>query len=269
MLPSSSSPWKPATTTTRPAARSARMRRSSMWMMRALLWDAVGADVHLVAGVRAREAAVRLQRHREQRDRHLLAGGEQDVELAGFGTFLNAARKVEQAVGVPAHRGDHDHDVVAPLAGACDLGGDVRDPFDAPDRRASELLNDQAHVRGTHDRAPPPRELLAHPTLDGPDGLVHARRIVASGLRQLRPPAPAPADLARHVVRERACPRSGRCSPSSPPATRATFPALTVASTTAAEPSRLLSRSTVSRSAFGSAPSIFAASTLSPSTSTA
>ncbi|KAG0754242.1 hypothetical protein G6F22_021095 [Rhizopus arrhizus] len=39
MWPSGSMPWKPVTMTTRPASRSARMRASSMELMRAFVKD--------------------------------------------------------------------------------------------------------------------------------------------------------------------------------------------------------------------------------------
>ena len=57
-----------------------------------------------------------------------------DIELAGVGTRLNVSRKSEQAIGLAAHRGDHDDDVVAPVAGASDPGGDPCDALQAPHR---------------------------------------------------------------------------------------------------------------------------------------
>ena len=123
------------------------MRWSSMWTMRALLWALSVRMWDLMAGVRTRGAAVCLQRHREQRDGHLLAGGEQNVELAGIGALLNVVREIEQAVRLAAHRGNDDDDIVAPLASAPDFRGNMRDPLEAPDRCAPELLNDQSHGR--------------------------------------------------------------------------------------------------------------------------
>ena len=110
-----------------------------------LVMGAVGADVDLMAGVRACGATLRLKRHREQRDGHLLAGREQDVELARVGGLPDAACEAGEAVRLAAHRGNDHHNVVASLAKAHDLRRDAGDPFEAPHGGASELLDDQGH----------------------------------------------------------------------------------------------------------------------------
>ena len=117
------------------------MRWSSMWTMRALVCALSGADAYLMTGIGTRGATVLLQRHRKQGDGHLLPGREQDVELAGGRPLLNAPGKAEQPVRLAAHRGNHDDDVVAALAGTPDSGGDARDTLEAPYRGASELLD--------------------------------------------------------------------------------------------------------------------------------
>ena len=148
MLPPSSSPWETGDDDhsprreVRPDAPVVDVDDARPGM------GAVGADAHLMAGVRTRGATVLLQGHRKQGDGHLLAGREQHVELSGAGTLLNALREAEQAVRLPAHRGDHDNDVVTPRARPLHCGGDARDALEAPDRGASEFLNDQAHDGG-------------------------------------------------------------------------------------------------------------------------
>ena len=58
------------------------MRSSSIVEDARLGERAVGQDAHLAAGVALRLEPHLLQRDREQADRHLLAGGGDDVELA-------------------------------------------------------------------------------------------------------------------------------------------------------------------------------------------
>ena len=82
MSPSSVVPWKPATTATRPASRAAWMRSAVMRWMRARVWAASVTMPDLRPGERAGGMAERLERHREEADRDLLAGGEDHVHLA-------------------------------------------------------------------------------------------------------------------------------------------------------------------------------------------
>ena len=50
-----------------------------------------------------------------------------------------------EVVGRLAHGRDDDDDVVAAAAGAHDVLGDGTDPVGVGDRRAAELLDEQAH----------------------------------------------------------------------------------------------------------------------------
>jgi hypothetical protein len=140
MLPFSSTPWKPATTTAKPLSRSRLILPSSMLTMRAL-----------VKALSVRTAPVRRyscgldadvhQRHRQQADRHLLAGRGNDIQFAGIGVSLNFLRQRDQPVGLAAHGGDHHHDPVSLRLPAGDAPGDVLDPLGRADRGAAVLLN--------------------------------------------------------------------------------------------------------------------------------
>ena len=78
----------------------------------------VGDHAGLGAGERLRGVAERGDRHRHQRHRDPLAGGEQHVELARRRQRRHLLGEVAQLVGGVAHRRDDDDDVVARLAGA-------------------------------------------------------------------------------------------------------------------------------------------------------
>ena len=84
-------------------------------------------------------------RHREQRHRDPLAGGEQHVELARRRQRRHLLGEVAQLVGGVAHRRDDDDDVVAGLAGVDDALRDALDAGGISDGRAAVLLDDDAH----------------------------------------------------------------------------------------------------------------------------
>ena len=145
MLPASSTPWKPATTTTLPAVEVGADfllvdREDARLGVRA-----VGEDPHLRAGVAARLHALLHQRHRKQRDRDLLAGGHHDVELARVRVRLNVLRERDQAVGLARHRRDDDDELVPARLPVRDAARDVLDALGAADGSAAVLLDDQSH----------------------------------------------------------------------------------------------------------------------------
>ena len=105
----------------------------------------VGDDAGLRAGERARLVAEVGDRHREQRHRDALAGGQQHVELARGRQRGDLLGEVDQLVGGVAHRGDDDDDVVAGLPGVDDPLGDPLDALGVGHGRAAVLLHDQAH----------------------------------------------------------------------------------------------------------------------------
>ncbi len=105
----------------------------------------VGDDPHLPAAVAARLDAELEQRHREEADRHLLAGGGDHVELARIGMRLDFPGERDQAIGLARHGRGHDHDLVAGGAPLRDTARDIADALDRAHRGAAEFLNDQRH----------------------------------------------------------------------------------------------------------------------------
>ncbi len=187
-------PWKPATMTTLPASISSRTRRGSMLAMRArpyrpsVVIPACG-PVRLMAAI-----AERVERHREQRRRLVLARGEQDVELARVGVVGDGRGEPEQLVGRVAHGADTT--TTRSWPGRALARDAPRDPLDAVgvgDGRATEFLDDEGgrhrgafyrpaprgprgHVRRTrcahrHEAAAPTRDRLrcVDPAHRGPD----------------------------------------------------------------------------------------------------
>ena len=73
----------------------------------------------------------------------MLAGREQDVELARIGLVGDRRGEAEQLVGRVAHRRHDDDEVVAGRALAGDPPGDAPDPVGVGERRATELLDDE------------------------------------------------------------------------------------------------------------------------------
>ena len=105
----------------------------------------VGDDARLGAGEGPRLVAELGDRHRQQRHRDPLTGGEQHVELARRRQRRHLLGEVAQLVGGVPHRRDDDHDVVPGLAGADDALGDALDPGGIGHRGAAVLLHDDAH----------------------------------------------------------------------------------------------------------------------------
>jgi hypothetical protein len=114
----------------------------------------VRQDARLGAGERDRLEPAGLDRDREQRHRHALAGGEQHVELAA-GRLRDPARsgrrlprEGEEPVRRLAHRADDDDDVVARAPGGGDAIGDAADLLDVGHGGAAVLLHDDGAPRG-------------------------------------------------------------------------------------------------------------------------
>ena len=230
--------------------------------------DAGGAHAHLAAGERARRDAAFAQRHGQQRDRHLFAGGQQHVHFARIRFARDAGGEVDQPVGVIAHGGDDDGDAIAALAHGGDFFGDALDQLDGADRGAAVFLDDQGH-RGrrrllANQECPHLRaELGAHEGFDAGERGTERGRVVAAGLREVRPTAALAADLARHVADQLARLDLARVWSAVTPATSVILlVASTEASTMTALLSLSLSWSTALRSAPASAPSTCAATQL-------
>ncbi len=106
---------------------------------------AIGEDTDLIASVGHRRNAALDQRHGQQGDRHLLARGHHDVQLARNRLLADLLGQIDQTVGFAAHcRDDHDN-VIATVAEFLDLFGHLLDSFDGADRGAPKLLYDQSH----------------------------------------------------------------------------------------------------------------------------
>ena len=119
------------------AAR-ARCRRSGPGRSgRRCVMPACG-PVRLIAG-----DAERVERHRHEGRALVLAGREQDVELARVGLVGDRRGEAEQLVGGVAHRGHDDDEVAAGGALAGDPAGDALDAVGVGDGRATELLDDE------------------------------------------------------------------------------------------------------------------------------
>ena len=111
---------------------------------------AVGGDAGLRPGQADRRHAERVEGHRDERRALVLAGGQQDVELAGVGLVGDRRRERQQLVGGVAHRG-HDDDELRPArALAHDPPRDPLDALGARDGRAAELHHDEGSGHGRH-----------------------------------------------------------------------------------------------------------------------
>ena len=145
MLPLSSMPWKPATTTTLPVARSRRMFVLVDREDAGLGVGVVGEDAHLEAGVALRLDAQPVQREGEEPDGDLLARGGDDVDLARIRIGVQLLREREEAVRLAGHGRDHDDDLVAFLHEPLDPARDLADALGAAHGGAAVLLDDEGH----------------------------------------------------------------------------------------------------------------------------
>ena len=88
-----------------------------------------------------------LDRHREQRDRALLAGREQHVVLAEVGAVpADLVGPGHELIGLAGHRRHHHGDAVSRLDGVDDTPGDPADVLEVRDARTPEFLDDQCHA---------------------------------------------------------------------------------------------------------------------------
>jgi hypothetical protein len=106
---------------------------------------AVGEDAHLPAGVAFRLQAQVFERHGQQRNGDLLAGGDHHVEFARVGLRLNLLGQPDQPVGLARHGGEYHHHLMAEHFEFGDPLGDCADAFDVGDRGAAVFLYDECH----------------------------------------------------------------------------------------------------------------------------
>ena len=122
-------------------------------MMRASTWRSLVMMPGLAAGEADRVAAQLADRHRQQRHRDALAGGQQHVELAAVGVRRDLLGQREQLVGGVAHRRHDDDDVVPGAPRPHDALGDLPDAVDVRDAGAAVFLDDDGHANSLRIRA--------------------------------------------------------------------------------------------------------------------
>jgi hypothetical protein len=119
--------------------------------------------------------AGRLDREGEQADRHLLPGGHHHVLLPLARPLVHHLDQLQQTVGLPGHRRDHDHQVVTRRPRLETPPCDRPDALRVRHRRAPVFLDPQRHRRPLlHAARAPPR----------PGGLAASARS-RSGMRPL------------------------------------------------------------------------------------
>ena len=138
-------PWKPATIAMLPWSIEASMR-PGRHVDAGLAVHRRGERPACEPGERLGLEAQGVDRHRQQRHRDPLTGGEQHVELAALGHRHDLLGQVDQLVGGVTHRRDDHRDVVAGLLGVDDAFGDPLDPLGVGDGRAAVLLHDETHA---------------------------------------------------------------------------------------------------------------------------
>ena len=114
---SSLSPWKPATTAISPVVEGAPHALGGDPGDAGPGVGAVGAHADLGPGEGARLEAEGVQGHGEERDGHLLAGGQQHVHLARIGRGGDVLGEGHEPIGGLAH-GRHHDDQAVPAARA-------------------------------------------------------------------------------------------------------------------------------------------------------
>jgi hypothetical protein len=130
-----------------PFFRSSRIFLSSIFSMRALEKALSVMDRDLVPHVALGLVPHRLQAHRKQGDGHLLAGGDQHVVFPFAGKFARLVGQRDQLVGLPGHRRNDHHHVIAVVVGFGHAPGNIADPVDGTDRSPTILLHNQGHIR--------------------------------------------------------------------------------------------------------------------------
>jgi hypothetical protein len=109
----------------------------------------IGDDARLRPRIARRAAPHRVDGDRQGGHRDSLPRREEQIQLAGLRQRSDGLRHGQELVGRVAHRRDHDHDVVAPLAGMDDPPGDGADAVHAAHGGPPVLLHDHRHVRSS------------------------------------------------------------------------------------------------------------------------
>ncbi len=152
--------------------------------MRALVWT---PSVWMPACARGGDGlgAHRVQRHRGEGDRGLLARGEEHVHLAlGGKSFAgDLVGELDEVVRHPGHRGnDGDHLMTLGLR-LKDAARDIADPFGRADGGAAIFLDDEAHGFGRVESAKTRARLM--PQVPDLSNVVSWQRRMGSPLNSL------------------------------------------------------------------------------------
>ena len=104
-----------------------------------------GHDSYLGAGHGDGWDAQLMQRHGEQRNRHLFTGGQQHVHLSLGWIAADGVGLGGEFIGGVTHGRDHDHQIVPFLFAVGDTPGNGLDALHAADGGSAELLHQQGH----------------------------------------------------------------------------------------------------------------------------
>ena len=107
---------------------------------------AVGAEARLPAGQADGMAAQLVQRHGQQCDADLLAGGQQHIHLTRRGVMGDFPSLGDQVIGGVALCGDYHHYVIARVVGVGHDPRNVEDTVTVLYGRTAEFLYDQRHI---------------------------------------------------------------------------------------------------------------------------
>ena len=117
----------------------------------------VGANARLTAGEGARRTPFAGEAHAEQRDAHLLTGGEQHIQFTPGRAVTHLTRQLQQAIGLSTHGGQHHDHIVAHVTGCLYPVRDALDALQIAHRGAAVFLDDQRHDIARTPAAQPPR----------------------------------------------------------------------------------------------------------------
>jgi hypothetical protein len=104
---------------------------------------AVRLDTRLRSRERDRLAVLRVDGHGRQRDRLLLARGQQHVQFAFRRAGGDFVCQLQQAVRDPGHRGNHGDDLMPRSLRLEQTSRDILDALGTADRGAAVFLDDE------------------------------------------------------------------------------------------------------------------------------
>src|SRR5690606_37166238 len=118
-----------------------------IYMLDACLAEgAVGLDAHLGAGIGDGWDTNGLELHGQQANGDLFAGGKDHVQLPRVGLGAHILGQADQAVGLPAHGGYHDHQIMALGLESLDFLGHLGNALHTADRGTPKLLDNKCHL---------------------------------------------------------------------------------------------------------------------------